>query len=100
MGLKIIWSKQAAKGYAQLLGYLDENWTVREVKNFESQVSSFLNHLQEHPYLLKRSEKKGLRRGPINKYTLVTYQVDIQKKEIRLVNMRSTKLNPVVEKSV
>ena len=36
MALKIIWSRRAAQGYDNILNYLIENWTEREVKNVSS----------------------------------------------------------------
>ena len=34
MALKIIWSSRAEKGYDQIVSYLIDNWTEKEVKMF------------------------------------------------------------------
>jgi len=36
MELEIIWSRRAASEYSKILKYLDEQWTEREVKAFET----------------------------------------------------------------
>ena len=94
MGLEIVWSKRAAKGYANILAYLDENWTKKEVQAFEKQVKETLEKLSEYPYLLEASKKKGYRRGPINKLTILTYQVNEKKKRLELINIRSSRQKP------
>ena len=41
MELEIIWSKRAAAGYAKILKFLDEQWSQKEVENFEQEVKKF-----------------------------------------------------------
>ena len=41
MGLTIEWTKQAASGYSNILKYLDEKWTAKEVAKFEVEIKSF-----------------------------------------------------------
>jgi plasmid stabilization system protein ParE len=53
MGLTIEWTKQAASGYSNILKYLDEKWTAKEVAKFEIEIKSFLEQLSEYPELLK-----------------------------------------------
>jgi plasmid stabilization system protein ParE len=88
---RIIWSRSALVGYASILKYIDTNWTSREVKHFESEVKDFLDLLGSNPKLL-RVVSRNVRRGPINKLTKLTYQIDKQKKEIQILNLRSTRL--------
>lgn len=89
MGLEIVWSKLAVVGYSKILKYLDEQWTEKEVQNFEEGVASFLKVLSEHPQMLQESTSKGLRRGPINRLTILTYR--ITKDELQIVNIRSSR---------
>ncbi len=73
MELDIVWSKKAIDGYAQILKYIDENWSQKEVSKFEKQVNNFLLHLSKFPYILQNAPLKDIRRGPINKLTVLTY---------------------------
>jgi plasmid stabilization system protein ParE len=93
VALEVDWTPQAARGYARIIVYLEENWTLKEVKAFEYRVAGFLKRLSEHPELLKSSTKKDIRRGPIDRHTMLTYR--IKNSRIELINMRGTKQRPV-----
>ena len=95
MELEIVWSKSAASGYSKILIYLDEKWSEKEVKDFENQVRKFLNTLRKQPYILKESKRKGYRRGPINKHTILTYRLDKKKNQLQLIHLRGAKQKPL-----
>ena len=94
MELEIVWSKKAASGYSEILKYLDKKWTIREVKNFEVEVDHFLRNLSKFSSLLKESKKTGLRKGPINKLTILTYRVNQSKNQLQIINIRSSRQYP------
>ena len=95
MAIKIFWSKRAEQGYADIVRYLEEEWTEKEVRKFVVETTHFFELLKIHPYLLEPSQSnKNLCHGPINKLTLVTYLYKPRKKEIILVNVRSTRRKP------
>ncbi|PCJ00851.1 MAG: hypothetical protein COB15_01905 [Flavobacteriales bacterium] len=91
MELEIVWSKKAAAGYSKILKYLDDEWTEQEVEHFENEMKSFFTTLSMQPYILQESKKKGLRRGPINKLTLLTYRVNEKKSQVQLINIRGAR---------
>jgi len=95
MELNIIWSEQAAKGYSEILKYVDDNWTKKEVDRFEFEVRAFFDKLKKYPHLLQEVTTEGVRRGPINKHTILTYKVDFEKSQLQVVNMRAAKQDPV-----
>jgi len=93
VALKVVWTRQAARGYARIIVYLEENWTQREVKAFENRVADFLSRLSDYSELLKPSSKKNVRRGPIDRHTMLTYRVKSDR--IELLNMRGTRQRPL-----
>jgi len=93
VALEVVWTRQAAKGYARIIVFLEENWTQREVRQFEKLVADFLSRLGDHPELLKHSAKKDVRRGPIDRHTMLTYRVTPQ--QIQLLNIRGTRQKPL-----
>lgn len=95
MALEIIWSKSATKGYGEILRYLDNNWTEKEVENFELGIKDFFIKLSTQPYLLQQSNQKGIRKGPINKLTIITYRVSKIKAQIQVLTMRSAREKPL-----
>jgi plasmid stabilization system protein ParE len=96
MELEIIWSKRAATGYSNILSYLDEHWSQKEIKHFEDEVKRFLKNLSKQPYMLRKSEKMNIRRGPINKLTMLTYRIDEKRNQLQLINIRSARQKPII----
>ncbi|MFD0750430.1 type II toxin-antitoxin system RelE/ParE family toxin [Mucilaginibacter calamicampi] len=95
MAFKIVWTKRAEKGYHNIVRYLQDNWSDREIKNFISDTESFFATLSSHPEILQKSNQKNLYRGPINKLTILTYRVQFRKKQIELINIRGARQKPL-----
>lgn len=92
MALKILWTPQAEKGYDNIINYLAEKWTDREIKSFIQETKQFLDLLSRNPHLLQASlTRKNIYRGPINPLTIVTYRIKPQKKVIELLNIRGAR---------
>ena len=80
MALRIVWTPEAKTGFDSIIEYLDYHFTEKEVKIFVKNLSAFLLSLREYPTLLKSTnEFVGIRRGPINKFTILTYKIDYKK---------------------
>lgn len=95
MALKIYWTLQAEKGYDDIINYLAEKWTDREIQHFIDETKRFLDLLSKNPYLLQSSStRKNIYRGPVNSLTIVTYRIKPQKKVIELLNIRSARQKP------
>jgi plasmid stabilization system protein ParE len=92
MALNIVWTVRAAQGFDRIINYLEEQWTEKEVMNFVREANDFFELLKEHPGILQMSsQRKNIHRGPINRLTMLTYRVKPRKKEIELLNIRSTR---------
>jgi len=95
MALELKWTPRAEKGYNAIIEYLDLHFTEREIKNFVIESSHFFDLLLGQPQLLRKSNKgKNIRRGPMNKYTMITYRVKPRKNQLELLNIRSTRQEP------
>jgi len=96
MALEIVWTKRAENGYTKIIEYLEINFTEKEIRKFVRQSQEFFELLSEYPEMLESSKKqKYVRRGPINKYTILTYRIKPLKKQIELINIRSSKQNAI-----
>lgn len=95
MALEIIWSIRAEKGFDKIVKYLEENWTEREIRNFMQESQEFFELLKKNPIMLQSSKKTNLYRGPMNRHTMVTYRIHQRKKQIVIVNIRSTRWKPL-----
>jgi plasmid stabilization system protein ParE len=96
MAFKIIWTKQAAKGYDKIVSYLEKNWSEKEVRNFIREVDSFFEILAQHPDILQKAGKKNnVYKGPINRLTIIVYRVKPINKHIELISIRGSRQKPL-----
>ncbi len=83
MALEIIWTKRAETGYAKIIHYLEIHFTEKEVRRFVRQSHEFFELLSKYPEMLESTGKqKNVHRGPINKYTILTYRIKPQKSKL------------------
>jgi len=96
MALKVVWTRRAEEVFSQIVNYLETNWTDREIRNFIQKTYQFIELLKINSYLLEPSKTmKNTHRGPINRFTIATYQVKPRKGTIVLLNIRSAKQKPL-----
>jgi plasmid stabilization system protein ParE len=96
MALEIVWTKRAEEGYSEIIRYLAAHFTDKEIQKFVRQSNDFFELLSSYPELLERSKnQKYLYRGPINKYTILTYRFKPRKKQIELINISSSRQKPL-----
>jgi plasmid stabilization system protein ParE len=96
MDFELVWTKRAITGYDRIINYLLDNWSEREVRNFIKESEEFFSLLVKFPNMLTKSATlNNVYRGPMNKLTLITYKVKTRKKEIQIINIRSTRQQPI-----
>ncbi|MBS1977432.1 MAG: hypothetical protein JST46_08675 [Bacteroidetes bacterium] len=52
MALTLVWTKRAAQGFDNIVRYLEEHWTDKEVRNFIHESDEFFSLLSQYPELL------------------------------------------------
>ncbi|MEQ9167371.1 MAG: type II toxin-antitoxin system RelE/ParE family toxin [Fulvivirga sp.] len=96
MALEIVWTKRAETGYAEIIEYIETHFTEKEVRKFVRQSHDFFALLSEYPEMLEATGiRKHVHRGPINKYTILTYRIKPRNKQIELINIRSSRKRPL-----
>lgn len=96
MAYKIIWTKQAINGFDKIINYLSENWTEKEIIRFINETDRFFEILSQFPEILQRTARKeNVRRGPINKLTVITYRLNRATKQIEIISFRSARQKPL-----
>ncbi len=97
MEFQLVWTKRAIDGYSNIVNYLEEEWTDREVRNFVKQSEDFFEILCHYPEIFqKTSNHKNVYRGPMNKLTIITYRIKPRKNQIEIINIRGAKQKPRV----
>lgn len=96
MALEIVWTKRAIKGFEEIIEYLETHFTEREIGNFVMQSNEFFELLKQYPEMLERTGRQiNVFRGPLNKYTILTYRLKPKKGQIELINIRSARKKPL-----
>ncbi|MCB1155865.1 MAG: type II toxin-antitoxin system RelE/ParE family toxin [Leptospiraceae bacterium] len=93
--MKIIWSPKAKKTFLQILDWLSENWSRKEVDTFVTQTEETIEQIKNNPYLYQASEKhKNTRRGLVNKIISLYYRIKPRKNEVELITFWNNRQNP------
>ncbi len=92
MALEIFWTPRAIKGLQEVVNYLEENWTIKEILNFEKKVDDLLNKISKYPKMCPKTSKyKRVYKGLIDKNNYIIYKVKSRKETIEIINFRGTK---------
>jgi hypothetical protein len=85
---KAIWTNTAIKTAGDIVKYLREEWTDREVDNFLGKVDEIISTIEINPKLFRASIKRNnVHLVVIKRRTLLVYQVRPAKKANHPVNV-------------
>ncbi len=74
-GYKLLWSEKALADLKNIIDYLIENWTEREIQNFAKRLDKRLKVIALNPKLFPNtSRRKGVRKSVLSKHTVIYYQ--------------------------
>ena len=74
-GYKLLWSDRALADLQNIINYLTENWTQREIQNFARRLDKRLDLIVINPRLFpKTSKRKNIRRSVLTKETVIYYE--------------------------
>lgn len=71
----IIWSPTAKFTYYEILEYLDENWTIKEVEAFIERTEEVLSHICDNPLLYPYSTENDTHKCVMVKQISLFYRV-------------------------
>ena len=82
MSYTIIWSPKARLTYYQILDYLDEKWTFREIENFVDRTEEALTHISQNPLLYQHSKESDAYRCVLVKQVSLFYRIKSDRVEL------------------
>ncbi len=92
MALRIIWTKQAAKGLDSVLEYLEKHWTIKEILQLEKKINQVTFQIAKNPELFPKSTTyNNLHKAIIDKNNYLVYKINSTKNFIEIINFRGTK---------
>ncbi len=90
---KIVWSDEALSNLKNILSYLEDNWTPKEIKKFATLLDRQLERIQNNPYIFPKSANhKNLRRSVLTKQVTIYYH--IKNYNVQLVSLFDNRQNP------
>jgi plasmid stabilization system protein ParE len=92
MIFNIIWSPKAKETYYNIIYYLIENWTKKEIQNFIHRTEIVLDHVGQNYLLYPYSKKGNAYRAVINRQVSLYYRT--KGSNIELLIFWDNRLNP------
>lgn len=84
MAYPVIWSPVAKLTYYQILEYLEEKWTEKELKVFINRTEEVINHIRKNPRLYPYSRESKTFKCVVVKQVSLFYQFKQQNIELLL----------------
>jgi len=92
-GYKLYWSDRALADLQNIIDYLTENWTQKEIRNFVRRLDKRLDIIATNPRLFPKTIKRNnVRRSVLTKHTVIYYETD--KDLISIVTLFDPRQNP------
>ena len=98
MALNINWTAEAKQTYGNILEYLQEEWSIKEVEVFIERTENLLLIIAQQPYIFKASAYKQIRQAIIGKQNSLFYLV--KNNGIFLLAFWDNRQNPVKNKFI
>ena len=93
---KILWTDSAKLSFNQIVEYLKENWTEKEIEKFIKRTIEVLSTLERYPEMCRPSAKrKNVRIALLNKHTQMIYHYKPKKKQLEVLLFWGMKQNPL-----
>ncbi len=94
MALVVRWSKEAEDTFNEILDYLVDNWTEKEIKDFVRKSHKVIGQIVNNPYQFKASSYQEIRKAVITKHNSLLYFVNEEDEVIDLYTFWDNRQNP------
>ncbi len=94
MALVVRWTKEAEDTFDEIIEYLEENWSEKEIQNFVRTVQKVIGQIEKNPYQFKASRYQEIRKAFITKHNSLFYYVNEADKVIELYAFWDNRQNP------
>lgn len=95
MGYNVIISDAAQEDITQTMEYLIENWSIKELSNFQYILERLLVKLENNPETFSvYNNKKSIYKVPVTKHNLLFYKLNKKKYLIEILRVFNVFQNP------
>jgi len=93
--MEIIWSAKAKITFFSVINYLNENWTKKEIIQFNQRTQITINAILKNPHLFPSSAKnKDIRKAIVDKNNSFYYKIDSYHQKIHLLTFFDCRQDP------
>ena len=92
MRYEIIWLPKAEQRFDEIISWLRQNWTDREIDNFIDRVIEVLDLVRLNPRIYRYSGKGRIHQAVITRHTLLLFR--IKKDKVELLTFFDTRQDP------
>ena len=92
MGYKIVWLPKAEENFAEIIEWLQLNWTDKEMSKFIKRTNKVLELISTNPEIYRKSEKANIHQAIITKHNLLLYKINGS--QVELLTFFDTKQDP------
>lgn len=93
--MEVIWSAKAKITFFSVIDYLHENWTMKEIIQFNQRTQIIINSISKNPGIFPTSSKnKEIRKAIVDKNNSFFYKVDSYHQKIYLLTFFDCRQDP------
>jgi len=93
MALEVYWSEEAENQLDEIIQYLEENWSEKDIRNFFKRLEDSIEAIKDSPYTYKLSQrKKEVREFQLSSQTTIFYSLNEDR--VNLLLLWPNKRNP------
>jgi plasmid stabilization system protein ParE len=89
---RVVWSDRAVTDLKNIINYLEDNWTQKEINKFTLKLEKQISIIKEHPKAFEATNHNNVRRAVMTKQ--VTLYYDLEEATIRIVTLFDTRQSP------
>ena len=93
--MEVIWSAKAKITFFKVLDYLNENWTKKEIIQFNQRTQIAINAIKKNPGIFSASAiNKEIRKAIVDKNNVFFYKIDSYRQKIQLLTFYDCRQDP------
>lgn len=100
MAYKVVWSPTADATFAQVIDYLSNNFSEKEIYHFVSLTDDIVQLISKNPFLFRSAAGVNVREALVTPQTLLIYRVNESTKTIQIIAFFDTRQNPKKKKGI
>lgn len=94
MALTLRWTPEAEKTFFDIVSYLENNWSEKEVQKFVRKSHEIINNINQFPKMCRPIGVEGIRRAVISKQNSLFYITDEEDGVVLLLTFWDNRKDP------